>query len=106
MLIERGANVCAVNNEKETALHKAAFHPIPEELFALMVQNGSDINARNFADETALHIAAAWGRLEAVRVLIASGADRSAKDGKGRTPLERAAENNFSEIVLALQAAR
>jgi ankyrin repeat protein len=56
--------------------------------------------------ESALHLAAAWGRIEAAQVLLASGANKSARDQKGRTPLDRAAENNFDEIVAALKASK
>jgi ankyrin len=49
--------------------------------------------------ETPLHVAAAYGRLETARLLLARGADVSARDEIGRTPLHRAAAHHHPALV-------
>lgn len=57
----------------------------------LLLKNGEDPNARDrFADggNTPLHLAAAGGRLEAVKYLLEFGASPAVKNNSGRNPLE------------------
>ena len=55
-LIQNGADVNAVNSNKETALHFAA-HKGHVEVAKVLIQNGADVNAVQKI-WTALHIAA------------------------------------------------
>jgi hypothetical protein len=52
--------------------------------------------------DTALHVAAAKGQLEAVRVLLESGADSLATNLKGRTPVDWAAGGGQMEALRLL----
>ena len=52
--------------------------------------------------ETALHLAAAFGRKDAVELLLDHGADPSATDGNGRTPAEVAADRGHDDVVRLL----
>jgi ankyrin repeat protein len=62
----------------------------------LLHHNGADPHIQGFNMNTPLHSAAYYGDLEMVRKLIAYGADITAEDVRGRTPLYRASsERNF-----------
>ena len=80
LLVERGADVHAVNQTGETALHWAGANENEEEeeggeVVRMMVRAGVDVNVRNRLGGTPLHIAAYRGRLGNVRVLLELGVD-------------------------------
>lgn len=52
--------------------------------------------------ETPLHLAAAFGRKDAVELLLDHGADPSVADGDGRTPSELAAARGHEDVVRLL----
>ena len=54
---------------------------------AAVVDAGADVNARGGLGDTTLHDAVAFGRDEAVEVLLARGADPRLANRSGRTPL-------------------
>lgn len=71
----------------------------------LCLDNGLDINATGTSGDTALHYAIN-GRegLEIARYLVEHGADLSAKNGRGQTPLDaaKASRKNRTDIVQLL----
>ncbi|TAL30595.1 MAG: ankyrin repeat domain-containing protein [Alphaproteobacteria bacterium] len=62
----------------------------------------SDVNTTNALGENALHIAVRWGEIDAVKLLISSGADINKHGEYGYTPLHYAAECGYQEIVKLL----
>lgn len=58
------------------------------ELIRFLCSAGVDINARDAAGETALHVVARLGGEADVDCLLALGADRAAKDAKGKRPFD------------------
>jgi ankyrin repeat protein len=71
----------------------------------LLLAKGAEINARDTeGGATALYQAASWGRVEAVRTLLAGGADRALANKAGSTPLQAAIENGHTEVVALLRA--
>ncbi len=100
-LVERGANIEAVNNNGNTPLHVAAFNGRVEAILALL-EGGANIEAVNNYGKRPLHIAAIYGRVEAIRALLEGGANIEAIDNQGNTPLHVAVLWERAEAILAL----
>ena len=59
------------------------------QIVALLLKSGKvSLTATNIDGYTPLHEAAGWGQSKIVRLLLLQGADRTAKESRGRTPLE------------------
>ncbi len=87
LLLEKGAQVDARNQDKSTALHGAALlDRVP--LVELLIGRGAKVDAVNDRGSTPLHAAAFLGRAKTVERLLREKADRRIRDGAGRTPLD------------------
>lgn len=62
----------------------------------------TDINTVNSSHETLLHVAAEYGHLSVIELLIRKGARLDLRDNKGHTALHRAASRGHTETVRAL----
>lgn len=79
-----GSNVNAVNGEGDTSLHICAQEGWIEALTVLLHMPSIDVNAVQLERHcTPLHDAVCQSDLEAVKLLVAHGADPNAKDGLG-----------------------
>jgi ankyrin repeat protein len=78
-----------------TALWFAAQGPAPSglEVARLLIDAGAAINRKCEHGRTALHMAAAWGHLDVVQLLIERGADPTICDDEGVTPAMIAASS-------------
>ena len=85
LLISKGANVNAEDEEKKTPLHYAA-ETGQMEVVQLLVEAGADINAGE-GKWTALHGAVYEGHRDIAELLIQKGADVNIKDKNGHQPL-------------------
>jgi len=67
------------------------------------LKKGADVTARGSGEATALHYVAAmgWGR-ELIEPLVQAGADISARDMRGFTPLHEAAMGGWKDTVETL----
>lgn len=98
-LIDRGADVEAVNDSGVTPLHLAAY----PEMVRILVQNGANIEAREAGGGTPLHLASEHPEaLEVMRELLSLGADANAKDNSGETALHTALAREEQEKVALL----
>jgi ankyrin repeat protein len=119
-LIKNGANVNSrVDKTNETPLHNAlakAGRPYYFYVVKLLVEKGADVNAKTIAGmetgafmrdvrtkgETALHRAAAYADEKTISYLIDHGADKTAKDANGNSPLSWASEHLRPGAILSL----
>lgn len=76
-----------------TPLHLAVSRPpndgrFTEEVLRVLLDAGADLDARDISDQTPLHHAATWPWRDACAALISAGANSSAVDKWGKTPLD------------------
>jgi ankyrin repeat protein len=92
LLLDRGANVNAVNKRGETALHLAATRQNAKAVLVLIAR-GANVNAADADGITPLHDAShAVDGCDTVRVLVYKGAGLNARTRHGRTPLHSAVD--------------
>jgi ankyrin repeat protein len=90
------------DNFGATALHEAIFES-NLEVIQLLLDNGFDVNAQVPSNGyTPLHYAVWLNKPEAVKLLLSYNADKSIKDKKGFTPLEKATKEGKRDLVIAL----
>ena len=77
-----------------------------EEIYNRCAQTGAwygveirKFDQRNFMEDTVLHTVCSWGDIDAVKILVAAGADINAKGDQGATPLFNAVISENSEVV-------
>ena len=62
----------------------------------------SSLDDRNELGDTPLHTVCSWGKLEAVKLLVAAGADINAEGDRGATPLFNAIIGGDEKVVAFL----
>lgn len=102
LLIERGADVKAVNDLQETPLHWAAEHGYLETA-RLLLESGADINATNSEGETPLIIATHRQHGPVVELLLKQGAAQTAVDNRLKTAEDWAHEAHDKSISAIFQ---
>ncbi|KLU90796.1 hypothetical protein MAPG_10647 [Magnaporthiopsis poae ATCC 64411] len=101
LLAELGADI-KTKNGGWTPLHSAAGNG-HEAVVRLLAELGADIEAENDG-WTPLHLAAMNGHEAVARLLVAElGADKEAKNDRGRTPLRLAAERGYDDVARLLE---
>ncbi len=71
------------------------------EVVAELLKSGACPSTQISSNEngSALHLAAAWGHLEIMKLLVENhGTDLNQRDGEGRTPLFFAKDGGFTEV--------
>ncbi len=110
-LIEKGADIKAVDNDKWSTLHWAAWSGLPaiaEEL----INAGIEMSGADKDGNTPLMLASIRGNADVAKILVEKGADKTLKNKNGKTALELATENkaaykekatSYDEIISILQ---
>lgn len=103
LLLERGADVHAVDGWGRTVMHWVALRG--EYTAELLVKAGARVNVKDDLGMTPLHLAAAARNTDIMKYLVALGADPDELDSKGSTPLHLCVPDYWtSEALLSLGA--
>jgi ankyrin repeat protein len=107
LLIKRGADVNAPNQDGNGPLYEAVYHG-HHQMVRLLLESGANINQADKYGETVLHYAAAPVEedLAMLELLLKSGADPNAKTNNGKTPLDRAVNRTQIENMLRRYGAK
>jgi ankyrin repeat protein len=106
MLLDKGADIRAVDVEYGTALH-AACRGNHEDLVKKLLNRGADVHQLDNSGGSALHVAAICSAVEIMQMLIDKGADVNAADKAGDTPLIdscRSSDTPFAKVKLLLES--
>lgn len=121
-LLEAGADSNIANAENgESILHSVLSHPnrpANNLILKLLLHYGAKVNVKTIPHresgafmrdaltkgETPLHRAAAFGNEESIQLLLDAGADKSAQDAHGESPLSWASWHSRPGSILALLA--
>ena len=98
LLLEKGAEIEAKDNDGNTPLHSASIRE-HLEVVKLLLEKGADVNAKSNAGQTPLHSASMDEYTEVMKLLLERGSDVNAKDHDGRTPLHEASRHGHPEAM-------
>lgn len=105
MLINSGADIKATTDYGTSVIHMAVISPDQVPILELLLKRGVPKNVRNTNGDTALHIAAFWGNVKGVEVLLQAGLNPEEKNSQGLTAADIAKKENRKNIsALLLQS--
>jgi len=102
-LIERSANVKAVDNDRWTALHISSLYG-HEKSCTVLLRSGANCDARARHGNTPMMIASINGKFEIVKLLLASGANPKISNNYSKTAVKLARLCNHQNCVQIIKA--
>ncbi len=100
LLLQKGANINALDNDGRSPLINATGHT---NVVKLLLQSGANVNVSDYYGHSPLIYAADYGyNTEVVELLLKKGANVNAIDNGGRSPLMKAVIRGYTEIVKLL----
>jgi ankyrin repeat protein len=102
LLLDRGADVDAEDNNHSTPLHLASSQ-WDVEAATLLVERGANVQVQNNNGQTPLHLASEHGVHDTMRLLLDGGADMDAEDNNHSTPLHLASQWNVEAAKLFIE---
>lgn len=101
-LVRHGVDTTDTDDDKRTALHRAAENG-HDEVVLILLEHGAEVNAQEAKyDQTPLHLAALNGHKAVVQTLLESDADAKMKDSDGWMPIHVAAWTGNEEVARVL----
>ncbi len=100
-ILEKGANINAVDKNGWTPLHFAANN---ENALAVLLEKSSNVNAKTKMGETPLIIAVLFNNTASVKLLLDANVTLNEKDERGFTALHYAEKINRDDIAHLLKA--
>eukprot|EP00033_Pygsuia_biforma_P001817 GCRY01002031.1.p1 GENE.GCRY01002031.1~~GCRY01002031.1.p1 ORF type:complete len:141 (-),score=23.82 GCRY01002031.1:125-547(-) len=94
-------NITFTDTLGNSALHWASSAGHLDCVMVLLKSKAFDVNSTNNLKETPLHAASWRMRAEVVKALLAAGADSSATNADGKTPLDLIRDDDTSEVFQA-----
>ena len=81
-----------------TPLHHAVESKCTE-MIQMLIKRGASVHSTTFGGGTALHFASGYALLDAIKILLASGANAKASNNEGDTPADVAPSSGVSDIT-------
>ncbi|WP_375595362.1 ankyrin repeat domain-containing protein [Algihabitans albus] len=106
MLLEAGAEACAIDAQGSSASMGVIFKGHTDVLKWLTDVTDCDVDHRNYAGQTALMMASLFDRIEIAEWLLQQGADPSIADHRGNTAESLARGQGLIEMQELLQSHR
>jgi ankyrin repeat protein len=104
VLLEHNADINSQNHEGKTPLYWVLSRRGSKgklvDMVRRLLEHGADPNICTDDHRTPLHEASSHGLLEAARLLLSYGAKVDDKDGEGKTPLQVAASDELTKLLL------
>lgn len=101
-ILDHGADIMVLNNQKSTPLHMAALGQKSTDSARLLLDRGAEIMLQNATGMTPLHIAAASDNTDIAALLLERGADIRAKNNNEDEPIHTAARNGKAKCLKLL----
>ena len=100
-MLEHGANISALDREKNSPIHYAAAKGDVTILHMMLGarSNVSELNNQNAEGETPLHWAVSHNRVECAKFLLERGAEKNIPNASGESPLDIAHREHIAELV-------